>query len=157
MSLYFYFEFPGASAGFGDFEDFQLPEFTIDTKQSPQFCYNPKDIIKYKPSLSCLFGQQIQLITDNVNETVLNYSNLDPDCLEFTKSVRLFMLSRTKDLCAGRSSCTVSIDKIEALHSDKVKALCPNFGTSIYNKICFSVVYVCVNHIGVFQKYSVLY
>ena len=145
----FYFECPGFFAGFGDFEDFQLPEFT--TKQTVQFCYNPKDIIKNKPSLSCSNGQRIELITDNVNQTVLNYSNLNPDCLEFTKSVRLFMLSRTKDICAGLSYCTVSIDSIEAYHSERVKPLCPEFGPSIFNQICFSVVYVCVNLKGVLK------
>ena len=153
ISFFFNFSIIGFSAGF-DFEDFQLPEFTNDTKQTSQFCYNPKDIIQNKPSLGCPNGQQILLITDNVNETLLNNSNLTKDCFEFTKSVRLFMLTRTKNLCADRSFCTVSIDKIEGFHSDKVNTMCPEFGPSIYNQICLSVVYMCVNHTGMLQIYA---
>lgn len=84
-----------------------------------------------------------------MNQAVLNYTILDPDCLEFTKSVHLYMLSRTGDVCAGRSSCSVVIDRIEEFHSSRVEQLCPAFGASIFKRICLSVVYMCVSLTGV--------
>ena len=144
-----FFVFAGVNADFGDFENFHLPEIATYTKYTSEFCYNPND---NKPSLNCPNGQIIEVITVNVNQTAFNYSNLDKSCLEFTKSVHLFMLARTVDLCGGHPYCTVSIDKIETFHSSRVKQMCPQFGPSIFNQICLSVVYICVSQKGLFYN-----
>ena len=146
FALAFFFLFAGVTADFGDFENFHLPEIATYTKSTFEFCYNPNNT---KVSLSCPGGQIIEVISDNVNQSVLNYTSLDKSCLELTKSVHLFMLARAVDLCSGFPNCSVSIDRIETFHSSRVKQLCPELGPMIFNKICLFVVYICVSQKGV--------
>lgn len=107
---------------------------------------------KTKPYLSCPLGEIIAILTDNVNQTIIDYENLQLNCLEFTKSVHHLLLSRTGDQCAGRSNCSVTVDKIDDFHTSKVAQLCPEFGASIFNRICLSVVYACLKLTGGLAK-----
>lgn len=138
----------GAFAGITDYEDYQFPDITADTKQTLEFCYNPDHIKNVKPSLNCPTGELIEIVAENQNQTFLNYTYLSSDCQEFTKSVHRFILSRAGEQCSGRSNCTMSIEKVDDFHFSNVLKHCPEFGTLFFNRICLSIVYVCIHLSG---------